>query len=137
MLCDSRARAAATTTTRARDLLCVWPSGRVVARARDLRGAGGVSTCASPGRGGRVRVCAALTLCSALPPDCIRINCTASKSASISHNHLLILFFFLFPMLCLHSSESNLSFKKCVFECVCVPVGHFSADRDVWNESLS
>lgn len=46
----------------------------------------GVSTCASPGRGEYMSVCAALTLCSALPPDCIRINCTASKWSSISPN---------------------------------------------------
>jgi len=37
-------------------------------------------------------MCAALTLCSALPPDCIRINCTASKWSSISPNPSPFLF---------------------------------------------
>lgn len=45
-----------------------------------------VCRCVRPQGVDSMSMCAALTLCSALPPDCIRINCTASKWSSISPN---------------------------------------------------
>ena len=100
---------------------CVFSHQRKCVRVFVYMRAGCVDVCVP--RAWRVMwMCAALTLCSALPPDCIRINCTASKWSSISPNSSPPLPpQYVCVCVCVRALECAC---VCFSECVCLTIFH-------------